>query len=371
MYDELDQLLKLTKCFEAESTKVVDEDDLDATIHTFDEAGNYTESLSTATVDDDYEDEDEGEDEDDTAKSKSKPKPKSKSNTKAKLDDDKDEDDADEDEETPEDDYVPVDDSEKPTGSSGNVIVKGKKDAKGKKRSPIFEPDGDIEKMFEDFGSSDIDECPVQDESLGIGGIGKQMKKEMSLTESIEYGMGREFARKYRFESENPLFVSNAPFKLGDVVCCDSNPMLYVVKNNDGSTITAAKPTCNQADFCHCKDGCWPEFTFSQDEIKPMANASMNDLGDIAAFNDRFRGFDGTIEDRSPMERAQEYARNQTVEDISQNLDEILGQYQCAAFGGDKDFTYTQCSPKVVFRRPDGSVTTEQQMGGYQIRWGD
>lgn len=354
MYDELDQLLKLTKFFEAEAIKEDDEDDLQASILTYDEKGNPEGALQTKHEYEEEEDDEEyAEDSDESGKAKSSEK------ASDDVDDDADNDDKDD----KSDKSIEDVDDDKPYGSSGNV-TKGRKGA-----GPIFEPDED---SFEKIVANE-EGCPndgaMDAESLGMPNLRKSMK--MSLTDAIERGMGREFSRKIKFEAANPLFVSNAPFKLGDVVSAKNNPMLYVVKNNDGSVITAAKPTANQAEFCKCKDGCWPEFTFNQDEIQTMDNASMNDLGDIVAFNDRFRGFDGTIEDRSPMDRAQEYAQKQTIDDISHDLDEILGQYQFAAQGGDKDFSYTECSPTVVFRRPDGSVTTEQQMGGYQIKWGD
>ena len=142
-----------------------------------------------------------------------------------------------------------------------------------------------------------------------------------------------------------------------------------IVKNADGNMITTAKPTNCQADFAKGKDGVWPEYCFQCDELSKLDNADLSQADDIAEFNDQDiqqSGFNGLTIDPGPMELAQEYARERTMDDVADDLDEILGAYRSAASGNDNEFSYTKCSPVTTFVYPNGQVTTQCIEGGYE-----
>lgn len=65
---------------------------------------------------------------------------------------------------------------------------------------------------------------------------------------------------------------------------------IYIVKNNDGEVIICAKPTNIEADMARGgSDGCWPQFSFQQDDIEPLGVdlATLAVLADIVAHNDK------------------------------------------------------------------------------------
>ena len=359
---ELDELLKLTKLVEATSTNVdttVEEEDLPAAVRTYDD-GDYS---GKATV----------------------------LRTRHGIEDD-----------------IP----QKPTdgkayGSSGNATFT---DEHGNpiKGGPLFEEDGpttdpeqepaenpdaglakmadatdtstaainDAAKAVDDLAKAEGDNEPNSQpaDTQCMSSIGKSLKRGFGfgLGESVERGMGREFCSKYMLENaEGFAFRRNDPFKLGDVVQADSIPMLFVVKDNDGSIIKTAKPTCRKEDQCCGKDGVWPEFCFQQSDLHKVDNANLTHADYLAKFNDRdiARGFDGRTIDPAPMELAQDFAKNQTFDDIGADLDNILGDYWSCAKGGDPDYCYEEVSPTTTYVLPSGEVTTKSMKGGYKVTY--
>ena len=205
--------------------------------------------------------------------------------------------------------------------------------------------------------------------------LGKSLKRGIRggfrpFGDAVERGMGREFSRKYLCECNSGICQNN-PFKLGDVVSASGIPMLFVVKDNDGAMIRTAKPTDCKCDHAVSQDGVWPEFFFDQDELSKVDSASLDQADEIAKFNDRdldVRGFDGRTIDPGPMELAQDFARSQTMDEIGDALDNILGCYKKAASGDDKEFSYTEVSPTTTYVLPSGEVTTKSMKGGYVCR---
>lgn len=200
--------------------------------------------------------------------------------------------------------------------------------------------------------------------------VANSLKRGLAFSmESIERGMGTGFVNKYMFESASGCCCRTNPFQLGDAVQVAGIPRIFIVKNNDGNMITTAKPTNCQADFAKGKDGVWPEYCFQCDELSKVGNADLIQADDIAEFNDRdidTSGFNGLTIDPSPMEVAQEYARERTMDDVADDLDEILGAYRNAASGNDKEFSYTKCSPVTTYVYPNGQVTTQCIEGGFE-----
>ena len=358
---ELDELLKLTKLVEATSTNVdttTEEEDLPAAVRTY-EDGDYS---GKATV----------------------------LRTRHGIEDD-----------------VP----QKPTdgkayGSSGNATFT---DDHGQPidGGPLFEEDGpttnpedsaptenpdaglekvgeaneastaainDAAKAVSDMAAAEGNEPNSQPaDTQCMSSIGKSLKRGFGfgLGESVETGMGREFCRKYMFENSGNCCRQGGQFKLGDVVQADGIPVLFVVKDNDGTMIKTAKPTCCKEDQCCGKDGVWPEFCFQQGDLHKVDSANLTHADYLARFNDRdiSRGFDGRTIDPSPMQLAQDFARNQTLDDIGSDLDNILGDYWNCAKGGDTDYCYTEVSPTTTYVLPSGEVTTKSMQGGYKVTY--
>lgn len=204
-----------------------------------------------------------------------------------------------------------------------------------------------------------------------MGSLKRSLNKSFSigLGESVERGMGKAFVNKYMFESGSACCARNNPFQLGDAVQVAGIPRIFIVKNNDGNMITTAKPTNCEADFAKGKDGVWPEYCFQCNELSKVGNADLSQADELAEFNDRDitpSGFNGLTIDPSPMELAQSFARERTMDDVAEDLDEILGAYRSAASGNDKEFSYTKCSPVTTMVYPNGQVTTQCIEGGFQ-----
>lgn len=228
-----------------------------------------------------------------------------------------------------------------------------------KKKGPLFEEQPDVM-----AGMNDNGEAPVQQEGLGLG--------EISLNESIERGMGRDFMRMYKLECSGQCCPQQSGFRLGDVVHCGNTPALFVVKKADGQMVTAAKPTSNPNELLTACDGEWPTFTFRANEIQPMLNASIDDVQNIIGFNDQATPFDGSTVDDSPMKVAQNDARCNMVERIADNLDEILGMpYKDICSGKDPSCNVMNQPTEVVVINPDGSYGSVPQYGGYKVCIGD
>lgn len=259
-----------------------------------------------------------------------------------------------------------------PGECSGNATIKDKK------KGPLFEdPDAPldaaqalndgIDKLkqgVEEYQAASESETPVAAESLGLGKI--------SLTESIERGMGRDFMRMYKLECSGQCCPQQSGFRLGDVVHCGNTPALFVVKKADGQMVTAAKPTSNPNELLTACDGEWPTFTFRANEIQPMLNASIDDVQNIIGFNDQAMPFDGSTVDDSPMKVAQNDAKCNMVERIADNLDEILGMsYKDICSGKDPSCNVMTQPTEVVVINPDGSYGTMPQYGGYKVCIGD
>jgi len=240
-----------------------------------------------------------------------------------------------------------------------------------KKKGPLFEdPDPGVDAVqtlndgIETLKQGvEAEETPME-ESLGLG--------KLSLTESIERGMGRDFMRMYKLECSGQCCPQQNGFRLGDVVHCGNVPALFVVKKADGQTVTAAKPTSNPNELLTSCDGEWPTFTFRANEIKPMLNASIDDVQKIVGFNDQAMPFDGSTIDDNPMKVAQNDARCNMVDRIADNLDEILGlPYQDICSGKDPSCNVMNQPTEVVIINPDGSFGTAPQYGGYKVCIGD
>lgn len=373
MFNELDELLQLTKLVEATTTNQdteTKEEDLPAAVRVYDD--DYSGKFKTLTT-------------------KKAPEVA--------------------DEEIPQ---KPKDG--KAYGSSGNATFKDK-EGKAIENGPLFEEDGPTiveEEMSEQPAEGEeqqqqqqqtpepppqakqsMDEDVAAAEELQSGlekgmndsngdipidmehitSVGKSFARGMSfgLGESVEKGMGSEFVNKYMFECcSGACCCRENPFKLGDAVQVAGIPRIFIVKNNDGNMITTAKPTNCQADFAKGKDGVWPEYCFQCNELSKVDNASLDQADELAEFNDRdidTTGFNGLTIDARPMEIAQDYAREMTMDDVADNLDEILGAYRSAASGNDNEFSYTKCSPVVTYVLPSGEITTQCIEGGYEKRF--
>ncbi len=219
-----------------------------------------------------------------------------------------------------------------------------------------------MQQAGEEMSLSESTETPVE-EGLGLGKI--------SLSESIERGMGKEFVRMYKLECAGQACAQQGGLCLGDVVHCGNVPALFVVKKADGQTVTAAKPTANPNELTN-NDGTWPTFTFRASDIQPMLNASLDDVDNIVTFNDQALPFDGGTVDDSPMKVAQNDAKCNMVERIADNLDEILGMpYKDICCGKDPSCNVMNQPTEVVVINPDGSFGSTPKFGGYQVKIGD
>ena len=355
MYNELDELLKLTKLVEATSTNSdteVAEEDLPGKVRVYDDYSGKPTFLHTQQG-------------------------------PAKA----------EDGEVVEVPQKPADG--KAYGSSGNATYTDEH-GEPKENGPLFEEDGPTTQPEEaDLGKLDESnkevsdavndlEQPMQDLASAEGeepnsapadtecnfGIRRSFNRALNVSpfgEAAERGMGREFCKKYLAECEaGNLCARHNPFKLGDVVQASGIPVMFVVKDNDGSMIRTAKPTDCGADLARGKDGVWPEYCFDCNELSKVGNADLSQAEYLSKFNDRgiARGFDGRTIDPGPMEVAQDFARNQTFGGIADNLDQILGTYREAASGNDPDYCYTEISPTTTYVLPSGEVTTKKIEGG-------
>ena len=369
--DELDQLLQLTKLVEATSTNSdteKTEEDLPATVREYDQDGSGKfKTLTTAT-------------------------PASTA--------------------TPEIDGVPQPPTDgKAFGSSGNPTFT---DQHGNplEGGPLFEEDGptvdpdqaDAGAQNTDAVSSAMKASGESNEKVGeavqeleeplkqladaesadsgtandvqanpeckMNPVGRSLKRGLAFSmESVERGMGKNFVNKYMFENGSSCCARTNPFQLGDAVQVAGIPRIFIVKNNAGNMITTAKPTNCAADFAQGKDGVWPEYCFQCNELSKVGNADLSQADELAEFNDRDitpSGFNGLTIDPSPMELAQSFARERTMDDVAEDLDEILGAYRSAASGNDKEFSYTKCSPVTTMVYPNGQVTTQCIEGGYR-----
>lgn len=388
MFDELEQLLKLTKMVEATSSNIEttkEEEDLPATVRTYEDndySGKYTR-LTTQVPPEEVSDVPQ-KPKDGKAYGSSGNATYTDEHGKPKENGPLFEEDV-PDEGSPAEEGI-VENEEgaaAPDSSSGNDQAQQQAQQEiAEDAARGAEATDDIVKATEDLKSSV--EKMAGDENSPNGAmpqtdcmtsLGKSLKRGLKggfspFSESVERGMGRDFSRKYMLECGSGLCRSN-PFKLGDVVQAGNIPMLFVVKDNDGTMIRTAKPTDCKYDHAVSQDGVWPEFFFDQDELTKVDSASLDQADDIAKFNDRdieMRGFDGRTVDPGPMELAQDYARRQTMDDIGDALDEILGCYRKAASGDDKEFSYTEVSPVTTYVLPSGEVTTQTMKGGYVSR---
>ena len=370
-YNELDELLKLTKMVEATSSNSdteEPEEDLPATVRSYDDFSGKATVMKTKHGDDDEATEDKEETEE---------KPEEDSDKKEEVV-------PGEDGAEDEIDGVPQKrDDNKAFGSSGNPTFKDK-EGKPMEFGPLFEeePDTDAAPVTGEVASLPDDDTSIPNDDTPneecFGSIKKSFNRSMKgglhfCGESVERGMGHEFVRKYMLECNcGGCCCADNPYKLGDVVNVEGIPMLFVVKNTDGNKITTAKPTACSSDLCKCRDGEWPEFTFDPSELSKFGGASLDDADTIVTFNDRnLRGFDGRTEDPDAMNAAQEFARSQTMDDIVGRMDEILGTYKDLSAGSDDSFCYTGVSPKVVYKTPFGDTTEQMMTGGYKIKYGD
>lgn len=250
-------------------------------------------------------------------------------------------------------------------GNAANDAVGESADELAKGIEPLAQAEGTT-------GTSDANSATPTEE-CHLNPVGRSLKRSLAFSmESVERGMGRNFVNKYMFESGSACCTRNNPFQLGDAVQANGIPRIFIVKNNDGNMITTAKPTNCEADFAKGKDGVWPEYCFQCDELSKVGNADLSQADELAEFNDRDiapAGFNGLTIDPGPMELAQECARERTMDDVAADLDEILGAYRSAASGNDREFCYTKCSPVTTMVYPNGQVTTQCIEGGFQKRF--
>lgn len=256
--------------------------------------------------------------------------------------------------------------------SQGIDQVSGAMKATADANDKVGEAVAELEKPLADMATAEANEAngAPADPECKMNPVGRSLKRSLAFSlESVERGMGRNFVNKYMFENSAACCQRIKPFQLGDAVQAGDIPRIFIVKNNDGNMITTAKPTNCDADFAKGKDGVWPEYCFPCDELCKVDNADLSQADDLAEFNDRDiapKGFDGLTIDPGPMELAQAFARERTMDDIAANMDEILGAYRSAAAGNDKEFSYTKCSPVTTMVYPNGQVTTQCIEGGYE-----
>lgn len=129
-------------------------------------------------------------------------------------------------------------------------------------------------------------------------------------------------------------------FNVGDFVKTIGTeiPVILVVKSTDGSNIMTAKPT-EHTDECS-STGCWPEFSFEQDEIEPINEVTLADIFNVMKFNDSVKteSFNGGDYDESPMKAAQKGALENQRDKKSASFDDI-NEFMEDVFGPVKDYT--------------------------------
>lgn len=137
---------------------------------------------------------------------------------------------------------------------------------------------------------------------------------------------------------------------VGDYVqpkCCET-PVILVVKCTDGSNIMTAKPT-ECAEECG-EHGCWPEFSFEQDEIEPMEGITLADIFNVMKFNDRAKteAFNGGCYDEEPMKKAQKGVEENQRDKKAAKFDDI-NEFMEDVFGPVKDYTVKE---KITAEQP-------------------
>ena len=231
-------------------------------------------------------------------------------------------------------------------GSSANIT-----DQQQKAAQPIFEEPDEV---------NDDEVNKVVEAGIGSLNIGRCLKN--GLRECGELGMN----------------FTDCPteYNVGDFVSARHGvkPVILIVKCSDGDNILTAKPTNNMDEYCEGNCGCWPEFSFSPDEISPMDDIKLSDIFDVMKFNDsqnQTESFNGGSYDESPMKDAQEgalkaqraykcngcedckdgeFKANFDYKKMNEFLDDICGPVR----------DYTAKSPLTVKKNPDGSTTASQ-----------
>jgi hypothetical protein len=140
-------------------------------------------------------------------------------------------------------------------------------------------------------------------------------------------------------------------FNIGDFVKpnCVDTPVILVVKCTDGSNIMTAKPT-ECADECS-DTGCWPEFSFEQDEIEPMDEIKLSDIFNVMKFNDsaKTESFNGGTYDEEPMKAARKGASANQRDKKAASFDDI-NEFMEDVFGPVPDYTVKQ---KITPEQPE------------------
>lgn len=272
-----------------------------------------------------------------------------------------------------EEDGPTVDPNQADAGAQDTEAVSSAMKASGESNEKVGEAVQELEEPLKQLADTESADAGTANDvqanpECKMNPVGRSLKRGLAFSmESVERGMGRNFVNKYMFESGSACCARTNPFQLGDAVQVAGIPRIFIVKNNDGNMITTAKPTNCAADFAKGKDGVWPEYCFQCNELSKVGNADLSQADELAEFNDRDitpSGFNGLTIDPSPMELAQAFARERTMDDVAEDLDEILGAYRSAASGNDKEFSYTKCSPVTTMVYPNGQVTTQCIEGG-------
>ena len=274
-----------------------------------------------------------------------------------------------------EEDGPTVDPDQADAGAQNTDAVSSAMKASGESNEKVGEAVQELEEPLKQLADAESADAGTANDvqanpECKMNPVGRSLKRGLAFSmESVERGMGKNFVNKYMFENGSSCCARTNPFQLGDAVQVAGIPRIFIVKNNDGNMITTAKPTNCAADFAQGKDGVWPEYCFQCNELSKVGNADLSQADELAEFNDRDitpSGFNGLTIDPSPMELAQSFARERTMDDVAEDLDEILGAYRSAASGNDKEFSYTKCSPVTTMVYPNGQVTTQCIEGGYR-----
>lgn len=179
------------------------------------------------------------------------------------------------------------------------------------------------------FGSQDEEAERAMEEGLGLKVGGLSLKK--SLTNGLAECM----------DMCDPN--CEIKFNVGDFVQpnCVDTPVILVVKCTDGSNIMTAKPT-ECADECS-DTGCWPEFSFEQDEIEPMDEIKLSDIFNVMKFNDsaKTESFNGGTYDEEPMKAARKGASANQRDKKAASFDDI-NEFMEDVFGPVPDYTVKQ-----------------------------
>lgn len=332
MFNELDELKMLTQCVALESIDLTkekeeaDESDDDALIvdGTMDdrpyENGN---SVTVCRVKGSKKKDDEEEEEDDSEEDSKK--------------------ESDSDEEKDGDTECDGESCKEFGGSSGNVTSKTRK-----QKRPIFELD-DNDDITDEIAEG------IFGKGLGtFSGLGS-LKKAMECC----------------CDGDPDCDIQFHP---GDYVKAKNKgiPVILIVKCSDGPCVTTAKPTNDMDEYCEGNDGCWPEFTFNQDEIEPMDGVSLNDIVKVMAFNDsQMESLTDSSIDSKPMEDAVDRTNDQfhckklygadnckenefsDPGDLNEMLDDICGPMK----------TYEYTTPTITKQYGDGTVEKTKSSG--------